>query len=69
LRDYRNAEIHSINYEAADDLLHFTTVGAFSWNHIENLPGNNQILLQCYEMVCQTIITIFNAPIFRDGTA
>jgi hypothetical protein len=69
LRDYRNVEIHSINYEAADDLLHFATVGAFSWNHIENLPGNNQILLLCYEMVCQTIITIFNAPLFTDGKA
>jgi hypothetical protein len=69
LRDYRNVEIHSINYEAADELLHYATVGAFSWNHIENLPGNNQILQQCYEMVCQTIITIFNAPIFRDGRA
>jgi hypothetical protein len=69
LRDYRNVEIHSINYEAADDLLHSATVGAFSWNHIENLPGNNQILQKCFEMVCETIIAIFNAPCFTDGRA
>jgi hypothetical protein len=69
LRDYRNAEIHSINYEAVDDLLHFATVGAYSWNHIENLPRNNHILQQCFEMVCQTIITIFNAPSFTDDRA
>ncbi|QGQ94958.1 hypothetical protein EHS13_08725 [Paenibacillus psychroresistens] len=69
LRDYRNVEIHSINYEAADDLLHSATVGAFSWNHIENLPGNNQILQKCFEMVCETIIAIYNAPCFTDGRA
>jgi len=67
LRDFRNVEIHSINYEAADDLLHFATVDAFSWNYIENLKRNNQILQDCFEMVCQTIIAIFNAPCFTDG--
>jgi hypothetical protein len=60
LRDYRNAEIHSINYEAADDLLHSEQMGAYSWNHIENLPQNNLILQQCFQMVCQSIITIFS---------
>jgi hypothetical protein len=69
LRDYRNVEIHSINYEAADDLLHSATIGAFSWNHIENLPGNNQILQKCFEMVCETIIAIYSAPCFTDGRA
>jgi hypothetical protein len=69
LRDQRNVEIHSINYEAADDLFHSSKAGAYSWNHIENLTFNNQILLQCFQMVCQTIITIFNAPCFTDGRA
>jgi hypothetical protein len=69
LRDYRNVEIHSINYEAADDLLHSATIGVFSWNHIENLPGNNQILQKCFEMVCETIIAIYSAPCFTDGRA
>jgi hypothetical protein len=67
LRDQRNVEIHSINYEAADDLFHSADVGAYSWNHIENLTLNNQILQQCFQMVCQTIITIFSAPCFTDG--
>jgi hypothetical protein len=69
LRDYRNVEIHSINYEAADDMLQSATVGAYSWNHIENLPGNNLILQECFEMVCQTIIAIYMAPFFTDGRA
>lgn len=67
LRDYRNSEIHSINYEASDDLFHSATRGAFSWNQIENLPGNNEILQQCFEMVCQTIIAVYSAPFFTDG--
>jgi hypothetical protein len=67
LRDQRNVEIHSINYEAADDLLHSEHIGAYSWNHIENLPQNNLILQQCFQMVCQTIITIFSSASFKDG--
>jgi len=67
LRDFRNVEIHSINYEAADDLFHSATVGAFSWNKIENLTYNNQILQECFEMVCETLIAIYTAPCFTDG--
>jgi hypothetical protein len=67
LREQRNVEIHSINYEAADDLLHSDRVGANSWNEIENLQANHMILQQCFQMVCQTIITIFTAPCFNDG--
>jgi hypothetical protein len=69
LRVQRNVEIHSINYEAADDLFHSADAGANSWNQIENLTLNNQILKQCFQMICQTIITIFNAPCFTDGSA
>jgi hypothetical protein len=50
-------------------LLHSATIGAFSWNHIENLPGNNQILQKCFEMVCESIIAIYSAPCFTDGRA
>jgi hypothetical protein len=67
LREQRNVEIHSINYEAADDLLNSDRVGANSWNHIENLPANHLILQQCLQMVCQSIVMIFTAPCFMDG--
>jgi hypothetical protein len=62
LRDQRNLEIHSINYEAADDLYHAELIGDYSWNHIENLPQNRLYLQQGYEMVALTIITIFSFP-------
>jgi hypothetical protein len=67
LREQRNAEIHSINYEAADDLLNSDRIAAYSWNHIENLEANHLMLQQCFQMVCQTIMTIFTAPCFKDG--
>ena len=60
LRDQRNVEIHSINYEAIDDLSSVEKQAlAFSSNHIENLALNKQYLQQCFELVCLTIDTIF----------
>jgi hypothetical protein len=67
LRDQRNLEIHSINYEAADDLFHSEFAGVYSWNRIENLPQNRLYLHQGFEMVALTIITIFSFPPLTDG--
>ncbi|MDB5055350.1 MAG: hypothetical protein JWM44_3400 [Bacilli bacterium] len=66
LREQRNVEIHSINYEAADDLFHSAQAVAFSWNHIENLPQNKKYLQSGFEMVCLTIVTIFSSAYQMD---
>jgi len=60
LRDQRNAEIHSFNYEAMDDLVYARKTECIaSVKQIENLTRNRHYLRQGFEMVCLTLRAIF----------
>ena len=59
LRDQRNMEIHSMNYELIDDLLQANHTSAQGWNRIENMQENLAALEKSFDMVCHTLIAIF----------
>lgn len=58
LRQKRNMEIHLVNTEMLDDLLHIDLCRT-DRSYIEDLSANMDDLKQGFEMVCQTLATVF----------
>ncbi|MDF2722086.1 MAG: hypothetical protein K0Q59_1761 [Paenibacillus sp.] len=58
LRQKRNMEIHLVNTEMLDDLLHIDACRA-DRSYIENVSVNMDDLTCSLEMVCKTIATVF----------
>lgn len=58
LRQRRNMEIHLVNTEMLDDLLHIDLCRT-DRSYIENLDANMDDLAEGFEMVCRTIATVF----------
>lgn len=58
LRQRRNMEIHLVNTEMLDDLLHIDLCRA-DRSYIEDLNANMDDLRQGFEMVCRTMSTVF----------
>lgn len=59
LRQRRNMEIHLVNTEMLDDLLHIDLCRA-DRSYIENLSANMDDLMEGFEMVCKTVTTVFD---------
>ncbi|WP_146250219.1 Cthe_2314 family HEPN domain-containing protein [Paenibacillus flagellatus] len=59
LREKRNMEIHLVNTEMLDDLLHIDLCRA-DRTYIEDLSANMDDLRQGMDMVCRTLATVFD---------